>query len=157
MGSKLTDYMKALVAYNTVGFVATVDEDGTPNLSPKGTCVVLDDRHIAFGEIRSPNTIRNLKLRPSMEINFIDLFSRKGFRAKGQATFIERGTSEFEELIGNFSQWGELTEKINGVVKLKVERTQVLISPAYDIGAQEEELRTKWTTYFSNTQPKHRA
>ena len=89
-----------------------------------------------------------------MEINFIDLFARKGFRAKGHAAFIERGTAEFEDLIEKFSQWGELTQKTNGVVKLEVERVQVVISPAYEMGAQEGELRAKWTAYFSNTRLK---
>ena len=46
----LTEQMKAIIANNRLGFVATVDADGTPNLSPKGTCVVLDDEHIVFGE-----------------------------------------------------------------------------------------------------------
>lgn len=112
---KLTEYMKQVVEEQKLGFVATVGEDGTPNLSPKGTCLVLDDDHIIFAEIRSPNTLKNLKQTPSMEINFVDQFARKGFRAKGTATFIERGTSEFEELFGKFAQWGELSNKINGL------------------------------------------
>ena len=32
-----------------LGFVATVSATGEPNLSPKGTFVVLDDRTLAFG------------------------------------------------------------------------------------------------------------
>jgi len=40
-----------VVAEQRSGFVATVDEDGTPNLSPKGTMIVLDDDRIVLGEI----------------------------------------------------------------------------------------------------------
>lgn len=150
---KLTEYMKQVVEEQKLGFVATVCEDGTPNLSPKGTCLVLDDDHIIFGEIRSPNTLENLNARPWMEINFIDQFARKGFRAKGIAIFIERSTAEFEELFPRFTQWGELSNKINGIVKLKIEQALPLSSPAYDIGATEEELRSHWKEYFLSIQP----
>jgi len=148
--STLTEHMKAIVANNSVGFVATVDEDGTPNLSPKGTCLALDAETIVFGEIRSPRTLGNLQARPSMEINFIDFFSRKAVRAKGRAQFLPRGSAEFEALIGHFARWGELVERINGIVRLHVERARLVISPAYDLGATEAELRESWRKHFLN-------
>ncbi len=146
----LTEQMKAIIANNRLGFVATVDEDGTPNLSPKGTCVVLDDEHIGFGEIRSPSTLRNLQARPSMEINFADVLSRKAVRVKGQAEFLPRGSAEFTAVIEQFAQWGELADRINGVVKLRVERARLVVSPAYDRGATEDELRETWRKHYLN-------
>ena len=50
--AKLTEDMKRVVSEQKLGFVATVSEDGTPKLSPKGTFIVLDDNHIVFGETR---------------------------------------------------------------------------------------------------------
>jgi uncharacterized protein len=41
---------------------------------------VVDDQTIAFGEIRSPGTIRNLRTNSRIEINFVDPFVRKGSR-----------------------------------------------------------------------------
>ena len=151
---KLTEDMKRVVAEQKLGFAATVGEDGTPNLSPKGTFLVLDDHHIIFGEIRSPNTVKNLADRPTMEINFVDPFTRKGFRAKGQATFLPRRSAEFDELLPRFAQWGELTDKFNGIVKLRVERAVSVISPAYDIGADEAGLRETWMAHFAGLQSK---
>jgi hypothetical protein len=151
---KLTEDMKRIVSEQKLGFVATVSEDGTPNLSPKGTFLVLDDEHILFGEIRSPKTVRNLADRPTMEVNFVDPFARKGFRAKGQAALLARGTAEFDELFPRFAQWGELTERINGIVKLRVEHAAPVISPAYDMGATETELRKTWQAHFAGLQEK---
>ena len=144
----LTDQMQAIIENNTLGFVATVDEDGTPNLSPKGTCIVLDAKTIGFGEIRSPNTLKNLQARPAMEINFTDFFSRKAVRVKGAAEFVPRASAEFEQLVASFSRWGDLVERINGIVRLHIERTRLVVSPAYDLGASEEELRDNWRKHF---------
>ena len=146
----LTAQMKAIIANNRLGFVATVDADGTPNLSPKGTCVVLDDQHIAFGEIRSPNTLRNLQARPAMEINFADFLSRKAVRVKGTAQFVPRGSAEFDDLIEQFSRWDDLAERINGIVTLRIQRALLVVSPAYDLGAGEEALRESWRRHFLN-------
>jgi hypothetical protein len=62
----LTADMRRVIAEQKLGFVATVSRDGTPNLSPKGTMLVLDDDRIMFAEIRSPATIANLAANPRM-------------------------------------------------------------------------------------------
>src|SRR5260370_42345437 len=76
----LTADMKRIVEEQLLGFVATTAPDGTPNVSPKATFFVVDDQTIAFGDIRSPGTIRNLRTNPRIEINFVDPFVRKGYR-----------------------------------------------------------------------------
>ena len=87
----LTADMKRLVEEQRLGYVATVCPDGTPNLSPKGTTAVWDDDHLVFANIRSPGTMANLRLNPSIEINVVDPFVRKGYRFKGVATILESG------------------------------------------------------------------
>src|SRR5215471_4391910 len=97
----LTPDMKRIIEEQRLGFVATAAPDGTPNVSPKGTFVVLDDRTIAFGEIRSPGTMRNLKANLRIEVNFVDAFVRKRYRIAGIATVVERGEARFEILLPN--------------------------------------------------------
>ncbi len=92
----LSPDMKRIIEQQRLGFVATAAPDGTPNLSPKGTFVVLDDATIAFGEIRSPGTIRNLRENALIEVNFVDPFVRKGYRFAGTARVVERGESSFD-------------------------------------------------------------
>lgn len=147
----LNEDMRRVIEEQRIGFVATVSADGTPNLSPKATMLVLDDEHIAFGDIRSPNTIGNLRDRPAVEINFVDVFSRKGYRFKGEARHVASGSDEFTRLVPGFEAiWGDLCTRFRGVVVVKVTRAAPLISPAYDMGATEEDLRAQWKAYFAN-------
>src|SRR5512147_3250252 len=101
----LTEDMQRIVRRQRLGFVATVAADGTPNLSPKGTTRVWDDDHLVFADIRSPGTIANLKQNPSIEINVVDWFARKGYRFKGIATVIESG-SLFDQLVSFYAERG---------------------------------------------------
>jgi predicted pyridoxine 5'-phosphate oxidase superfamily flavin-nucleotide-binding protein len=80
----LTEDMKRLVREQGLGFYATVCEDGSPNLSPKGTTRVWDDDHLFFADIRSPQTVANISRGSLVEINVIDPFVRKGYRFKGR-------------------------------------------------------------------------
>ncbi len=151
----LTEEMKRVVAEQKLGFVASICADGTPNLSPKGTFLVRDDAQLMFAEIRSPNTRRNIAANPNVEINFVDVFARKGFRFKGKARFIDKGTQEYEDLLPAFIDgWGEEFAAIfNGIVTVAVESAAPLSTPAYDIGAEETALRKQWLTYFTGLQP----
>jgi predicted pyridoxine 5'-phosphate oxidase superfamily flavin-nucleotide-binding protein len=150
----LTADMKRVIEQQRLGFVATAALDGTPNVSPKGTFAVLDDRTIAFGEIRSPGTIRNLKANPRIEVNFVDVFVRKGYRFAGTATVVERGDAGFEILLPRLRS--ALAPRIRAIVTIAVTRALPLTSPAYDDGRTEPELRRAWTAHFRRLQPDER-
>ena len=150
----LTPDMKRVIEEQRLGFVATTAPDGTPNVSPKGTFVVLDDRTIAFGEIRSPGTIRNLRANPRIEVNFVDAFVRKGYRFAGTAHVVERGEAGFDTLL--FNLHSALAQRIRAIVTIVVTKALPLTSPAYDNGKTEKELRRAWTTRFRMLQPGER-
>jgi predicted pyridoxine 5'-phosphate oxidase superfamily flavin-nucleotide-binding protein len=152
----LTTDMKRVVREQRLGFVATVNADGTPNVSPKATFTVLDDATLAFAEIRSPGTLRNLKANPAIEVNFVDPFVRKGYRFAGTAKIVQRGATGFEELIGAFGDYGDLVERMRAVVTIAVARALPIVSPAYDRGASETTLRRQWTARFRRLQPNER-
>jgi uncharacterized protein len=150
----LTQDMKRVIEEQRLGFVATAALDGTPNVSPKGTFVVLDDRTIAFGEIRSPGTIRNLRANPRIEVNFVDVFVRKGYRFAGMATVVERDEARFEILLPRLRS--ALAHRIRAIVMIAVTKALPLTSPVYDDGKTEPELRRAWTARFRMLQPHER-
>jgi uncharacterized protein len=150
----LTPDMKRIIEEQLLGFVATTAPDGTPSVSPKATFFVVDDRTIAFGDIRSPGTIRNLRTNPRIEINFVDPFVRKGFRFAGTAIVAERGTDAFEALLGHYR--GALRSRLRAIVAITVTRALPLVSPVYDDEAEEADVRRGWTTRFRKLQPNQR-
>lgn len=137
-----------------LGFVATVTAGGRPSVSPKGTFVVLDEETIAFGEIRSPQTLTNLQMQPELEVNFVDQFTRKGVRIRGQAELLRRGSDDFEAVYGNWVElWGDLAERINVIVKIPVDEAKPLSTPPYDDGATEEEFIALYRQKFAEMYP----
>ena len=150
----LTEDMKRVVNEQRLGFVATVCPDGTPNLSPKGTTAVWDDDHLVFADIRSPATVANLRRNPSTEINVVDPMVRKGYRFKGVATVLTEGAL-FERILDFYRAERNLDEgriKIRSFVLVKIEEALPVVSPAYDLGLSEEQVREKMQRYFDSLQ-----
>jgi len=141
----LTQEMIAILEKQRLGFVATVSANGRPNLSPKGTFVVVNSTTIAFAEIRSPNTLKNLSTTPYVEVNFVDPLTRRGFRVSGTATIAPSGTDLYQQHQERFSQWATLAKRIRNIILIAAEETSLLTSPVYDDGATEAELRRQWT------------
>lgn len=154
MAAALTEDMKRIVDEQRLGFVATVDQDGTPNLSPKATFSVLDDHSIGYCEIRSPRTMSNIARGSVVEVNFVDPFVRKGYRFKGHADVVGRSDARFADLAKRFARHGSITERARSIVVIRVDRALPLVSPAYDDGQTEEsEIRRLWTRRFRELQP----
>ena len=145
--------MKRLVTEQRLGFVATVSPDGTPNVSPKGTTAVWDDEHLVFAHIRSPRTVANVRANPAVEVNVVDPVSRLGYRFKGSAEVHEAGPVYERGLAfyGRGPEWAE------AIVLVRVARAARLVSPAYDDGSTEEEVRSRWEAYYAALRERGRA
>jgi predicted O-methyltransferase YrrM/predicted pyridoxine 5'-phosphate oxidase superfamily flavin-nucleotide-binding protein len=139
----LTADMKRVIEEQRLGFFATVCPDGTPNLSPKGTTAVWDDDHLVFANIRSPGTLANLRRNASIEVNVVDPFVRKGYRFKGVASILESG-SLYDEAIAVYKKRGSPVSIFREIVLVRVQRAAAVVSPAYDLGFTEEEVRALW-------------
>ncbi len=136
-----------------LGFVATVGPDGRPNLSPKGTFIT-DGDAVAFGEIRSPRTLANLAVNPECEVNFVDPFTRKGVRVRGEAEILDKGTASFDRLLPRFETlWPTLVHRINAIVRIPADEVRPLTSPPYDDGATEEEMIALHKARFAEMYP----
>ena len=146
--------IQELIGRFPLGFVATVIPGGRPAVSPKGTFLVRDDETIAFGEIRSPQTISNLSHSPEVEVNFVDVFTRKGARIRGSAVIVRRGSDEFARLQPKFADiWGDLANRINAIVKISADEVKPLSTPPYDDGVTEEEMIALYKAKFAEMYP----
>lgn len=144
----LTLDMKDMIARLRLCYAATVSPDNQPNLSPKGSLKVLDDNHLIFAEMASPNTIKNLRQNPAIEINIVDPILRRGYRFKGTAEILTD-----PELIALAGQGLGAEYPVRHVVKIRVERAAPVKSPVYLFtDAQEEDVRKMWMEIYGFSQ-----
>jgi predicted pyridoxine 5'-phosphate oxidase superfamily flavin-nucleotide-binding protein len=145
----ITQDMRALVDRQRLGFVATVNADGTPNLSPKGTVVVWDDNHLLWVDIRSPRTMRNLRERPATEINVVDPLIRKGYRFRGTCRIVT-DDAELQSILRFYREERLVMNPIRAAVLVAVVSVERVTSPSYDDpDADEAEIRQRYIAWYT--------
>ncbi len=136
----LTAEMQAIITTHSCGFVATIDADGRPAVSPKATFVVIDDCTIACGNIRSPGTARNLRANAGCEVCFLDPLARKAVRVRASGSVVQRAAAA-PDLVSQFEQaWAYYLPHMTGFFVFDIANAELVLSPAYDYGHTQDEL-----------------
>lgn len=99
--AKLTEEMRDLIGRCALAYVATTDEKGRPNVSPKGMVKILNDESLVFADLFSLKTRQNLKENSQVAIAIIDPKAFTGFQFKGRAEVIEEGPL-YDEIASHF-------------------------------------------------------
>ena len=144
--SLITSEIKEFLEQQKLGFVATVTPDGTPNISPKGTIVGWTSELLAFANIRSPDTVNNLKNNSNVEINVIDPLLRRGYLFKGTTRILNDGQM-YDEILEFYKNHG-IKSIIHEIILVTVSDVSLVTSPLYDLGISEQDIKLKWQKYF---------
>jgi predicted pyridoxine 5'-phosphate oxidase superfamily flavin-nucleotide-binding protein len=113
--------VEMIIKQAILSFVATVNEDGTLNPSPKASLTVRN-RVLYFADIVSPRTIRNLTRNPAVEIDVIDIFQRRGYRFKGHASILPPGDNEYSTIADGVRATNGPEYPVEHVVRIKTIR-----------------------------------
>lgn len=88
--AKLNNEMKEMFA-KQLPLIATINEDGSPNLGPKRSMRILDDETIIYNENTGGRTLRNIQRNPKVTVVIIDRENLDGYRFVGEAEVHEEG------------------------------------------------------------------
>ena len=139
--NRLSKPMQQLIRNYNAGAVATVNDDGSPAVSPKATFVIVDKSCIAYGNIRSPATSANLLKRPAVEVTFIDILQRLAVRVKGQAEVVAKDSDRGLQLMPHFEEyWAPYLSLMQEFVCIDIENAELITSPGYDVGLTRDEM-----------------
>jgi predicted pyridoxine 5'-phosphate oxidase superfamily flavin-nucleotide-binding protein len=115
--AKMSEEVKRAVAEITPGLIATASKTGKPNVSAKGSFRVLDDEHVVFALIKSPQTLANLRENLQVAIICLNPKTRNGCRISGKPELLDSGPL-FDQLS---KEYAERKMVVNHVVKVAVE------------------------------------
>ncbi len=112
-------------------WLATVTEDGSPNVSPKEA--FLHDGHgrILIAHIASPGSVRNIENNPQVCVSFIDVFTQKGHKVRGCARVLREGDTEFSAHIARLKTLVGNAFPILTVIEVTPSAVEEIIAPSY--------------------------
>ena len=112
-------------------WLATVDEHGAPNVSPKEIFAPYGDDTVLVANIASPGTIRNLRFNPKVCLGFVEVFVQKGFKLSGTARVVGPRDSDFPVLLAPLEAMTQGKFPIHSVISVRVERVAPIVAPSY--------------------------
>lgn len=133
----ITPEVKQAIQRSVLCWVATVDAQGQPHVSPKEVFAVVDDRHVVVANIASPTTVRNVQNNAKVCASFLDIWVQKGVKLLGMARYLlhhEAGFADWAKPLQ--AQVGDRFP-IHGVVVIEVQSVEAIWAPSYRLYPQE--------------------
>ena len=118
-------------------WLATVDADGQPNVSPKEVWAISDDQHVVVANIASPQSVRNIAQKPQVCLSFVEVFVQKGFKLKGVAHEVCADDPAFARWAAPLLVMVEQRFVIHSVLVIRVTSVAPIVAPSYRFYPEE--------------------
>lgn len=136
-GLALNEQVRHSIESSVLCWLATVDVNGQPHVSPKEIFTVIDEQHVVIAHIASPHTVRNIANNSRICLSFVDIFAQKGFKLQGLARIVKQGDSDYlnwaEPLLAMVA--GKF--KMPSVIVAQIKAVDPIVAPSYRFYPEE--------------------
>lgn len=109
-------------------WLATVDKDGQPNVSPKEIFTVHENRML-IANIASPGSVRNIQQNAKVCVSFVDVLVQKGYQLKGHAKLVS--PTDGPEVNQVMQDMAGDKYKVLSVISIEVDTVKPIVAPSY--------------------------
>jgi uncharacterized protein len=112
-------------------WLATVDSNGQPNVSPKEIFCVDGDDAIMIAEIALPMSAQNIANNSKVCVSFVDIFKQRGFKIKGIANFLLPENPLFAAKGAPLIEMAGSDYKVRSIFHIIITRVDRIWAPSY--------------------------
>lgn len=114
-----------------LGWLATADDRGNPNVSPKEIWKFDGVDRLLIANIASPTSAGNILSNPNVCFSFVDVFSQKGLKLKGVASVALPGTQVFRLMATPLVAMCSARFEIRSLFIVQVTGATPILAPSY--------------------------
>ena len=114
-------------------WLATVGEDGSPNVSPKEAFTHDGNGRLLIAHIASPQSVKNIESNPSVCVSFVDVFVQKGYKVRGKARVVSLSDESFGKQQSRLKQLAGDAFPICAVIEVTPTAVEEIIAPSYHL------------------------
>jgi predicted pyridoxine 5'-phosphate oxidase superfamily flavin-nucleotide-binding protein len=127
----LTDAVRQAARSSVLCWLATVDAQGQPNVSPKEVWAIADDQHVVVANIASPVSVRNIAHQPRVCLSFVDVLVQKGFKLQGTARELLPTHADYAGWAAPVLAMAGDRIPVRSVLLIVVQSVQPIVAPSY--------------------------
>ena len=136
----MDDTVLRYVEQSVLSWLATVDEDGYPNVTPKETFCAQGNRTLLIANIASPGSLKNILARPRVCVSFVDVFIQRGFKIKGRASVVRSGNADFATFASPLQALAGERFPFSSLFVVDVQSVEPIVAPSYRMFPDTPEL-----------------
>ncbi len=147
----LTNEVRQAARRSVLCWLATVDDHGQPNVSPKEVWAIADDHHVVVANIASPVSVRNIAQQPLVCLSFVDVLVQKGFKLTGTARELLPTHADYAGwAVPLLAMTGERIP-VRRVLLITVQGVQPIVAPSYwlypEVTTEASQIKAARRTY----------
>ncbi|MGK6351828.1 pyridoxamine 5'-phosphate oxidase family protein [Parapedobacter sp. DT-150] len=127
----ITQGVKDYIDKSVLCWLATVDEDHAPNVSPKEIFAYFDEKTLLIANIASPGSIQNIRGNPKICVSFVDVFVQKGYKVKGTARIVDNSDPLFPGKLKFLTDLFTDAFPIKELIEITVTIVEPIRAPSY--------------------------
>ncbi|GGG95812.1 hypothetical protein GCM10007415_33780 [Parapedobacter pyrenivorans] len=127
MDNRIKDY----IGKSVLCWLATVDGDSAPNVSPKEVFALYDEKTLLIANIASPGSVKNIRSNSNVCVSLVDIFVQKGYKLKGTAKVIDKSDATFPDKVKFLTDRFTDAFPINEVIEITVVKAVPIQAPSY--------------------------
>lgn len=146
----LNEAIRTDIANSVLCWLATLDAEGTPNVSPKEIFAAHGDDRIVIADIASPVSVKNLRANPRACVSFIDIFRQRGFKIVGTARIFGADEADFAVVGADLLEMAGPDFPIRHVISIGIEHVSRIWAPSYRLfpdRTEEDRMRAVYANY----------
>jgi len=144
---KINDAIKADMENSVLCWLATIDDDGTPSVTPKEIFTSHGDSHVVIADIASSHSVQNALGRPKVCVSFVDVFRQKGFKLTGHATILAPSDADFDAFSVDLRRMAGDDFAIRNVIAVKIDSVFRIWAPSYKLFPERSESERMQSAY----------
>jgi len=131
-------------------WLATVNAEGQPSVSPKEVFVPWEQDKLLIAHIASPVSAHNIGQQSKVCVSCLDVFAQKGLKLQGVATVVWPDEPTFATLAAPLKALIGDRFPLRGVIRVHVRECQTILAPSYVLfpeTAESEQIQAAWHSY----------
>lgn len=112
-------------------WLATVDSDMQPNVSPKEMFLYDGHSNCYIANIASPKSRSNILINNKVCVSMVDIFKQVGVQIKGVASILNSTSDEYKSKIIAFESKFGKKFTIHSIIHVAVESKKEILAPSY--------------------------
>ena len=139
-------------------WLATADESGQPNVSPKEIFAIFDSEYLVIANIASPSSARNIEANSCVCVSFIDVFVQKGFKVVGTASNVRKQDNTFALWVAPLKAKTASRYPIHSVFVVHATSVEPILAPSYRLyqaeTTEESQIQSALRVYGVHSMPR---